>query len=229
MEQTSIQLFGVLIQEPVTALTDLLVSFVCFRSAWLLNRNKKTEHYFSLYLLFMLVMGIATLYGGIVGHAFFYRFSLAWKLPGWIISMLSVGLAERAAIMHAHPLLHRDYGKFFRYANLVEVAFMLGVVIYTKNFFFVEVHATYGLLVVVFSFELFYFLRTREEGSRTILLAVGVSALAAIVHLSKFAISPWFNHLDLGHVLMAVSSWLFYHGISGQQIKKGSRKAALQS
>src|ERR1051325_6303998 len=228
MEQTSIQVFGVLVQEPVTTLTDLLVSFVCFRSAWMLTRKRKAGLYFSLYISFMLVMGAATLYGGILGHAFLYRLSFGWKLPGWIISMLSVGLAERAAIMHARPLLHRNYGKFFGYANLVEVAFMLGVVIYTKNFLFVEVHATYGLLCIVFSFELFYFLRTREEGSRTILYAVGVSALAAIVHLSKFAISPWFNHLDLGHVLMAVSSWLFYHGISGNPIKKGSRKAALQ-
>ena len=213
MEQTSINVLNIRIDEPMTAFTDLIVSFVCFRSFILLQRKKEKEIFYHLYCYFMLVMGFATLYGGLVGHAFLYALSFAWKVPGWIISMLSVGLAERAAIIHARPLLKSHIGNFISTANIFEVLIMIGVAVSTLNFFFVELHATYGLLLVVSSFEVFILHRTKDKGSKTILWAVGVSALAASVHLSKISLYKWFNYLDLSHVLIAVSSYLFFLGI----------------
>ena len=82
----------------------------------------------------------------------------------------------------------------------------------TLNFFFVEAHAAYGLLVIVSSFELFIYLKTKNEGSRLLLIAVAISALAATVHLTKFTVHIWFNHLDLSHVLMAGAAYVFYLG-----------------
>lgn len=213
MEQTSITIFGILVNEPMTALTDLLVSFVCFRSFIILQRKKEKPVYYNLYSAFLLVMGLATLYGGIIGHAFYYAFSIGWKEPGWIISMLSVGLAERAAIIHARPLMKTHIGDIISKANILEVIVMITVVIITENFFFVEAHAAYGLLLVVSSFELFVLLRAKDPGSKIMLYAVAASALAAIVHLSKFSLHKWFNDLDLSHVLMAVSSYLFFLGV----------------
>ena len=213
MEQTSITIFGILVNEPMTAFTDLIVSFVCFRSFIILNRKKDKPIYYGLYCAFLLVMGLATVYGGLIGHAFFYKFTMGWKEPGWIISMLSVGLAERAAIIHARPLMKTHIGNIISFANVLEVIFMIAVVVITQNFFFVEVHATYGLLLVVTSFELFVLLKRKDEGSKVILYAVVACALAATVHLTKFSIHKWFNYLDLSHVLMAVSSYLFYRGI----------------
>src|SRR5689334_14000073 len=100
-QQPSIELWGILVQEPVTTVTDLLVSFVCFRSFIILQRKKNKPVFYSTYSVFMLIMGLATLYGGIIGHAFIYKLGFAWKVPGWLISMLSIGFAERGAIMHA--------------------------------------------------------------------------------------------------------------------------------
>ena len=198
----------------MTAFTDLIVSFVCFRSFIILNRKKDKPIYYGLYCAFMLAMGFATLYGGLIGHAFFYAFTMGWKEPGWIISMLSVGLAERAAIIHSRPLMKTHIGNLISMANVLEVIAMITVVLITQNFFFVEVHATYGLLLVVTSFELFVLIRKKDEGSRIILYAVTACALAATVHLTKFSLHKWFNFLDLSHVLMAVSSFLFFRGIS---------------
>ena len=177
------------------------------------DNQQERENYYGIYCYFMLMMGFATLYGGLVGHAFLYALSFSWKVPGWIISMLSVGLAERAAIIHARPLMKNHIGNFISGANIFEVLGMIFVAVYTLNFFFVEVHATYGLLIVASSFELFVLIKTKDKGSRIILCAVGVSALAATVHLTKVPLFKWFNYLDLSHVLMAVSSYLFFVGI----------------
>src|SRR6056297_2947849 len=115
LEQPSIELWGVLINEPVTVLTDLLVSAVCiyaFVKIIQLPHRGKLKAYL---LWYFFLMALATMFGGIIGHAFLWHFDASWdnpewvnsiiskiaflemnepayvwKLPGWIISMLSI-------------------------------------------------------------------------------------------------------------------------------------------
>ena len=174
--------------------------------------GERPPSYFIYFKYFFLTMGIATTIGGLIGHAFIYAFTFGWKVPGWIMSMLSVALIERSAILHAQPLMKRSIGKFFAVLNLVELITFIFISIFTLNFLFVEIHATYGLMLVVFSFELFVFIKTKDKGSRYILLAVALAALSAIIHLNKISLHQWFNFNDISHVLMAISAWLFYKG-----------------
>ena len=209
---TTIDLFGFQVMEPMTAATDLLVSAVCLYA--FLKIRDVNDRLPSVVLLkyYFLTLAIATAYGGIIGHALQNMLSFGWKVPGWLLSMLSVALIERATILHAKPILRWGLGRFFAILNIIELITLITVVLFTLNFFFVEAHAAYGLLVVVSSFELFIYLRTKNEGSRFLLIAVAISALAATVHLTKFAPHVWFNHLDLSHVLIAIAAYFFYLG-----------------
>lgn len=210
--KTTVDLFGFQIMEPVTAATDLLVSGVCLYA--FLKIRKGTNNLPSVNLLkyYFLTLAVATAYGGIIGHALQHVLSFGWKVPGWLISMLSIALIERAAILHAKPILRPGIGKFFAILNIIELSVLVSVVLLTLNFFFVEAHAFYGLLIVVSSFELFIYVKTKDEGSKLLLVAVIISALAATVHLTQFSIHIWFNHLDLSHVLMAMAAYVFYLG-----------------
>ena len=210
--KTSIEIAGIKVMEPVTTVTDLLVTAVCFYAFLKLRNNgSRTVRLFKYYFF---TMALATFYGGIIGHAFLYLLSFSWKVPGWLMSMASVALIERAAISHAQPLLKPAVGNFFARMNIVELLTLTAVVLLTLNFFFVEAHAAYGLLVVVFSFELFVYNKTKDEGSKLLLVAVLLSAIAATVHLTQFTIDRWFNHLDFSHVLMALAAYVFYLGSS---------------
>jgi len=209
---TSITISGVIIGEPITALTDLLVAAVCLYACLNLRKTSNPVPAVRLFAYYFLSMAIATAYGGIIGHAFIHLLSFPWKVPAWILSMVSVALLERSAIFHAQSLLPKSTIKFFAVLNVMELSTMIIVVLRTLNFFFVEAHAAYGLLVIVFSFELIVFLKTKNEASKFMLLAVGVAALAAGVHLFELAPHRWFNHLDLSHTLMAVAAYLFYRG-----------------
>ena len=210
--KTTVDLFGFQIMEPVTAATDLLVSGVCLYA--FLKIRKGTNNLPSVNLLkyYFLTLAVATAYGGIIGHALQHVLSFGWKVPGWLISMLSIALIERAAILHAKPILRPGIGKFFAILNIIELSVLVSVVLLTLNFFFVEAHAFYGLLIVVSSFELFIYIKIKDEGSKLLLVAVFISALAATVHLTQFSIHIWFNHLDLSHVLMAMAAYVFYLG-----------------
>lgn len=209
VQETSLSFLGITLHEPVTVVTDLLVTAVCWYAFWQL-KGHQSGRLKNLFRAYFFTMGLATAYGGIIGHGFIVQLGFVWKVPGWVISMFSVALLERAAIFHAQPLLQPKIGRFFALLNLVELFSLIAIALITLNFFFVEVHAAYGLLVVVSSFEYYIYRKTKKAGSKHMLIAVAIAALAALIHLTELAPHKWFNHLDLSHVIMAVSSWYFY-------------------
>ncbi|MBL7891706.1 MAG: hypothetical protein JNL63_03680 [Bacteroidia bacterium] len=219
MELTSFDIRGVTVMEPITTLTDLMVSTVCFYAFGKLGKSENSDNIsIKLYRYFFLTMGLATAFGGLIGHAFLHYLSFEWKLPGWIISMLSVALAERGAIIHARPLLKKRIGDFFVTINIIELLAFIFLAMYKLKFIYVEIHAVYGLLVILFSFELFVYKKTRDKGSRLAIWSVFFAFLAAFIHLIKFSVHKWFNYLDLSHVFMAVSSYILYRGVISMNI-----------
>ncbi|MEA2106205.1 MAG: hypothetical protein U9P82_05730 [Bacteroidota bacterium] len=55
----------------------------------------------------------------------------------------------------------------------------------TLNFFFVEIHSAYGLLVIVASFNLFVYTKTKAKESKLFLIAVGFSAIGALFFMNQ--------------------------------------------
>ncbi|MEL6256293.1 MAG: hypothetical protein AAFR87_30090 [Bacteroidota bacterium] len=208
----SIEIFNIRIDEPVTMITDVLVSVVCFYAYWELMRMEIRNRIHFFYRSFFLLMGLATFWGGIIGHSFVYALSIEWKIPGWFLSMLAIAFAERACILYAKPLIQKGFGEFFTWLNIFELILFMIISVLTLNFYFVVGHSAYGLVVVMASFQMYVYFRTRHKGSLQFLYAVIWSALGALIFINQWAISKWFNHIDIGHVLMAMSSWNIYKG-----------------
>lgn len=212
LPQPSVEYFGIRIDEPVTTFTDLIVSAVCFYAFFQLHKiSLKNKVHWNLKYYF-LSMALATLIGGVIGHGFLYLFSFAWKLPGWLTSMFSIALLERASILYAKPLVKPKVGNFFAWMNIIELSTFVIVTFSTLNFFFVEVHSAYGLLVIVTSFNFVVYRKRKSEASKLFLIAVGVSAISALIFMNEIGISKWFNHYDISHILMSISAFIFYKG-----------------
>ena len=210
--QPSVYLAGIRIDEPVTALTDLLVSAVCLGAYLQLSKRGTTSNALLYFRYYFLLMALATLLGGLVGHAFLYALSFPWKLPGWVVSMLSVALIERSSIEYARPLVPARVARFFLTLNIIELITVMSITFYTLDFRWVEFHSGYGLLGVVLPFHFYRYRQTRDRGSLTVIAAVGIATLAAIVYMNRLALHTWFNHLDISHVLMAAGAYVFFLG-----------------
>lgn len=207
-----IKIFGITLLEPATVITDLIITAVCFYGLYKLRGPQYIHPVYRFYKLFLLLMGIATAIGGILGHGFFYLYDMNSKIPGWYVSMVSVAMFERAAIMHARPLLRPKVGSFFALVNIIELlSFMTLTIIFVK-FIFVEIHAVYGLFIVVFSFELFVYFKTKDKGSLYIFLGTALAALSALTHGLRIGINEWFNHNDVSHLGMAAGIYCYYLG-----------------
>ncbi len=210
--QPSIYLGNLRIDEPVTTLTDLFVTAVCFFAYYRLRKIKPLSRMQIYLIYYFLTMGLATALGGLIGHAFLYKLSFEWKLPGWLMSMFSVALLERASILYAKPLISKKLGKFFGVLNIVELATFVILAFSTLNFFFVEAHSAYGLLIIVAGFHGFVFYKQRTKGSKLFLIAVGISAISALIFMNEWGLHPFFNHYDISHTLMAIGAFVFYKG-----------------
>jgi hypothetical protein len=217
-ELTSVEWWGVRIDEPVTVVTDLMVSAVCIYAFFQVSRHKiksKLNQYLRYYFL---TMGLATFLGGIVGHGFLYAFQYSgdlavspWKLPGWLISMFSIALIERASIEYSRPLIsNKAIFSFFAALNIAELVTFIIITFSTLNFFFVETHSAYGLLIVTSGFNGFVYHKTKSKGSILALIAVAISAISALVYMNEWGIHRWFNHFDVSHLFMTASAWFFY-------------------
>lgn len=211
-EINTIHILGIRVDEPIVTLTDLLVSFLCLYFFYRIQKSGKKETVFLYFKIYFLNMGIATLLGGLIGHAFLYNFTFYWKLPGWIMSMISIMFVERAAIEHTRIYLTESIIKVFRVINILEFLTFLTLTIFTLNFFFVEFHSGYGLMFVVLSLEGFLFLKTKNKASKLMLVGVGFAAIAALFFMNKISPHQWFNYLSISHVLMAVAATFFYLG-----------------
>ena len=210
-ELTSISIAGLRIDEPVASLTDLMVSFVCFYAYIKLNKIPRKPKAARLLQYYFLTMGLATFFGGLIGHAFLYAFAFEWKLPGWLISMLSIALLERSSIEFAKPYIKNpSLFQFFNWLNIFEISVFILLVVFTLQFFFVELHSAYGLLIVTAGFHGFVFWKTSSKASFFSLVGVAISAIAALFFMNEWIIHRWFNHIDISHLLMSIAAWYFY-------------------
>lgn len=213
-DATSFYLFDILIQEPVTAITDIFITAITWRIFFKSKGELVPTLPNQLYRYFFFMIGLATLLGGIFGHALCYRLGIGWKLPGWITSMFAIMLAERAAIIHVLPQMPKLLQRILPALNILELCTMVTTAIVTLNFFWVEFHAFYGLGIVVGVFELINYRKTRNPASKWILIAVSISFIAAFVQIAGIHIhDPWFRAVDMAHVIMCGTALILYKGV----------------
>ncbi len=212
-------LYGIKILEPFTVLTNLFIAVACFyayRNLHVKGLTQTAPH--RLMKLFFLLMGISTIVGGVVGHAFLYKTGMYGKIPGWYIGMAAVAVFERAAIIHSRPLMNKNIGQFFSWFNYAEILTFMILSLITLRFTFVIMHAMYGLLVVVFCFDLYVYSKTKDAALKHIFYATAWGAAALICHAMQLNIHYWFNYNDVSHLAMIAAILHYYKAAVGMQV-----------
>ncbi len=212
MEPTYLIIFDTKITEPSATFTDLIVSAVCLY-AFIKLRQQRTKDKASVFFnWFFITMGIATIFSGILGHAFFTKTThLIWKLPGWIISMFSISLLERAAIKHVKKHLPPKIALFFEIINITELFAALIITSYELDFYYVKMHTTFGLLAVILPLQIYLYFKISDKSSKFFLTGIGITFLSALVFRNKISAHVWFDYLAVSHMIIAFGVYAFYH------------------
>lgn len=226
--QPSIFIGGLEIGEPVTSITDLMISAMSLYAWWRLGKSDQKGLTFVFFRIFFLLTGIGTFCGGILGHAFLYKVGPEWKLIGFYTGMLAVAAIERSAILHANRFIKPYVGKVFLVINMLELIIMMIFTTITLHFQFVEYHSAYGMLLVVFGFHLYAYRKSKDPGSLILLWNTPLLLLIVFCFNYPVILHEWFNHRDIAHVLMVISIWLMMHA-SLRMGKEGALKPILST
>lgn len=210
MDVSSIEILGITVLEPAATISDLVVSAVCFYAFYKLKKLNRKDYSFKYFNYFFLSMGIATLFGGLIGHAFIYAFDFAWKLPGWLTSMVSISLLERASIKHAKNRLKPKIAKTYEIINIVELLVVMAITFTTLDFFYVEIHSGFGLNVIILPIQLYIYVKTKDEASKLFLIGIGTTIVSAFFFKTQISLNYWIDYLAISHTFMAIAAYIFY-------------------
>lgn len=211
-QNPTIYLGNLRIDETITVLTDLIVVCVCVFAFFKTSSATSTKSV-NLYRWFLLVTGLSTLVSAIIGHAFLYAFSFNAKIFGWITGITSVIFAQFAAILHTKSLFKPSTVNLLMIINALEIILAFFLLFYFNSFVVVEIHSAIGLILTVSILEYAYYQQSKSVLSKHMLLGIGVAVLAIVCHITKLAISVWFNHMDLSHIIIAIAIYVMYLGI----------------
>jgi len=210
--QPSIEIWNLKVDEPITTLTDLLlaaVSFYAFIRIGRLSSGGRMQWYFRYYFL---SLGLGALTGGLLGHAFLYRLAPGWKLVSWILAIASVALMIHAMVEMARPLLKSRITRLILMLNWIITPVAVYLTLRQISFSPVKFYTIYGMLLVVGSLSLYTYIKTGSRGVSRFMMAVSLGLVSAFVFSKQWGVSPWFNHQDISHTILAISAILIYKG-----------------
>ena len=210
--QPSIEILNVRIDEPVTTITDLLLVSICIYAFIGIRKSCKSGLYSRYFRSYFLILGLGALTGGLLGHAFQYRLSEQWKLVSWILTLASVVLLVQALLEVARPLFSRRLASLISWLNFLIAIPVLIITIWSVDFSPVKYYAAFGLVVVAGSLSLYFYKRTRNTGVLVLMGGVGIGLISAIIYSLEWGISAWFNHRDLGHIILCFGAYYIYRG-----------------
>lgn len=211
-QNPSIYLGNLRIDEPVTTLTDFLFAAICL-FAYFNTKELRQEKGANLYRWFFLGTGLSTLISAIIGHAFLYRFGFGAKIIGWEANVIGASFAAFAALYHSRSSISENTFKRLLCINYAEVVLALVFTALFFTFVVVEIHSAFGLLGMVTVLEGIHYKKTGSVLSRNMLIGVGIAVAAVLVHIARLAISVWFNHMDLSHIIMCIAMYVMYRGV----------------
>ncbi len=197
-----------MIAEPATMLTDYALAGV---TAWLsgsLARAREGQRSRALWALAFAALALAATLGG-TWHGFAPSFAPIAVLLLWKATVLCVGIASFGMLAgSAISVTAGNARKTLVAIAAAKLAVYSGWMVGHSEYIYV-IADTGAALVLVAALHLF---SARDRASRWILAGVGVSALAAGVQASGFALHRNFNHNDLYHVIQIAAMILLYAG-----------------
>jgi hypothetical protein len=157
-------------------------------------------------------MGALT--GGLLGHAFLSRIAPGWKLISWIFTIISIGFMIHAMIEMTRPLIRRSFRKLIIGINLLAMALAIFQTIWTGSFAPTTYYTIFGMLIVVGSLSLYFYLKTGSKGVVRFLFAVGLGLISAFIFSQGWGVSPWLTHNDICHLILTISIFVIYKGVT---------------
>ncbi len=213
MIDTTITIGNVAIHEPVTVLTDCIITAFCFYFYIQLRKLNK-DIVIDNWSIFFGLLGISTLFGAASHGVFLIHEGVGYKtiwLPMQVINGIAIYFAQQATINSV--LKNSKHINRWKKSYLIQfVIFVIALMIFQK-YLVTIIENFIGLLPIMI-----LHLKAKDNYNKKIGYGFLVSFLTATVSISKFTLHAYFNYNDLAHVLIMISIFIIYIGIKSKVI-----------
>lgn len=220
MEAVQIEILGVVVRHPWSVATNVALAVECFWLGALTLRGRAPQP--RLRGAFFLALGVGAAFGA-PKHGF-------PLMPGheWVRFASNVGLgvavtfAQLAAIRARVP--SRGTARVLERLALVQLTVFLAVTAFTRDFAVVAVHMSVGMIPLLAAAT-----RAAARGCRAsgwIAVGLAVAMAGGVAYALRVGVSPWFNHVDVAHVLLAVTVAFVFVGAHAPWLPAGSGRGS---
>lgn len=216
IKDTTIHIASFAIHEPITTLTDFIISGLCIYFYFKLNKfsNKNTSTTYWKY--FYGFMALGSFIGG-CSHGLFeihtgFGYNLFW-LSMQVLNMLAIYNMQLATLTSA--LLNSNKKLYWKNSYIIQVLLSIIAVFIFQNFLVVVINNAIALIpIMIIHFN------ASKTNKENLWIAYGIAVLFATagVNLSKLSLHDYFNHLDLAHVLIMINLYLMFIGVRKKAI-----------
>jgi hypothetical protein len=211
LHYTYISLFGFKLFEPVTILTNSIITIYCL---FVYFRTQQFNHQISRHWgIFFLLMAVSSMLASLT-HGIHDQLGEAFLRNSWIlmnsVSLIGIYFFYRATFIYSN--LNKEHtSQLFNYAAFVWMISLLVATYFLNNFLLIKIHAGivlfYSLIVHLITFK------NSQAGSGHIVAGIIISFLSIFVHSFKLSFGEWFNYKDISHVIVLTSMVFLFKGV----------------
>jgi hypothetical protein len=211
---TEIHLGGMVVRDPVTALTNVFI-FLAGWWCWKQVKNSPATHVKS-WSWFFLLVGLASLIGVAV-HGFSFYIPERIHFWTWIV----MGLVQNLGVSFAQVATAQLYfSKQSRWITILVAGQYLAfaaILISFESYEAVKWHVALGMLPIMG--WCMYRWAKGDRAAQWIATGILISGLTAAVHGFKVSISlEWFNYNDIAHLLVVASLLVMVRGVKEEKV-----------
>jgi hypothetical protein len=213
----SVAFGSIVLYEPVTFLTNLILTLSCLLFARQLQRMPNQDERTKGFYWFFTAMSFSFLMGGLAHLLYDYFDFYAWRRPSFIFTGLAVFAAQMSVRGQFPASSRKVLSLFFSFEFLVYTWFIL----FKCDFLWLKINSTFGITVFVIGSQLYSFYKEKDRRGLYIAAGLVLNILALPIHGFKLHLHPvYFNHNDLAHLLMMFCFYLMFMGARGLNLPK---------
>lgn len=193
------------IVEPMTMITDFMITLVAVYCFFNLKKNKASKYWQQAFVF----LGLSALAGG-AHHGFANLWSEELNFYSWKLTLLSIGGVSLNLAFEAIYRLKTKYSKSLKALFALKTSVYFVVVLFFADQFFVVILEYLPNLIFLLLVSIFLFFKERMQTHFYIILGVLISLIATAIQVSGLSFHEHFNHNDLYHVVQIIGLIFYY-------------------
>lgn len=224
MEKISVTIMGLVLMEPVTYLSDLILTSFSLFWFYRLRKTAPKGRIKELYARFFLFMALATLTGGhshLLGHYINHNY---YHVIGWCFAAFATYYFQRGSAYDYTELIRKRLDKVFLLLLVIAICTYFGYQMFgtfdrtvhtvgVPGFAAVSTFTAIGYLGFIVPLQFNKFNKEKDAGSAIILLGIVLSAGVLLLHSKRWSLGPYLNFNVLAHFVLIFCYYIYFLGM----------------